>query len=111
MPRHGLGKAYEEMMWADSEGVKDHFDSTTTWPPTTVVPEEVHGEIVSGGSCEGIEERPPEAAVEHGGAHGRVSSKESARCGEHFGVTTLQGGRVATEEHCGGHHRWQSNAI
>ncbi|KAB1200364.1 hypothetical protein CJ030_MR0G007563 [Morella rubra] len=99
MPRHGLGKAYEELMQADLGRVKVLFASTTTWPPATAVPEEVHGEIASGGSHDGVEEigstttRPPEAAT-HGGAQGGVSSKELARHEEHFGVTTLQGGGV-----------------
>ncbi|KAB1219704.1 hypothetical protein CJ030_MR3G019157 [Morella rubra] len=55
-PQLGLGTAYEEMMQADSRGVKVYFDNTTTWPPTTTVPEEVHEEIVLEGSCEQMEE-------------------------------------------------------
>ncbi|KAB1222981.1 hypothetical protein CJ030_MR2G020032 [Morella rubra] len=56
MLRHGLGNTYKELMQADSGGVKVHFASTTTWPPATVVPEEVHREIVSGGSHDEVEE-------------------------------------------------------
>ncbi|KAB1227706.1 hypothetical protein CJ030_MR1G005713 [Morella rubra] len=80
------------------------------------VPEEVHGEIVSGGSVTEWRRsvappRPPEA-VAYDRAHGGASSKESACHKEHFGVTTLQGGGVAgAEEHGGGHHWRQSNVI
>ncbi|KAB1219175.1 hypothetical protein CJ030_MR3G008358 [Morella rubra] len=83
MPRHGLEKVSKEMMRADLGGVKDYFASITTWPPTTAVQEEVHGEIVSGGSHDRVEEigstttRPPEA-VTHNEAHRGVSSKELA---------------------------------
>ncbi|KAB1209503.1 hypothetical protein CJ030_MR6G005212 [Morella rubra] len=93
MPRHSLRKANEEMKTADSKGVKVHFANTTTWPPVTTVPEEMHKDIVSEGSRNGMEKisstttRPPEA-VAHGGAHGGASSKESACHKEHFGVTT-----------------------
>ncbi|KAB1200622.1 hypothetical protein CJ030_MR0G006813 [Morella rubra] len=60
-----------------------------------VVLEEVHGEIVLGGSRDGMEKigstttQPPEVAT-HNGAHRGASSKESACHKEHFGVITPQ---------------------
>ncbi|KAB1219420.1 hypothetical protein CJ030_MR3G001097 [Morella rubra] len=112
MLRHGLRKANEEMMQADSKGVNVHFASTTTWPLITAVPEEMHREIVSRGSHNIMEKigsttiRPPKAAA-HSGAYGGASSKESARYKEHFGVTTPQGSGVAmaAKEHGCGHHQ------
>lgn len=80
-------------MQADSRGVKVHFDSTTTWPLTTPMSQEVHGEIISKVSRDEMAKigstttQPPDAAA-HGGAHGEASSKKSASYKEHFDVTT-----------------------
>ncbi|KAB1222782.1 hypothetical protein CJ030_MR2G022274 [Morella rubra] len=95
MPQHGLEKVYKEMMQADSRRVKDRFASTTTWPLAMAMPEEVHGEIVLGGSHDGVGEigsttKRPLEATRHVEAHGGVSSKESTRSWEHFCVTTYK---------------------